>query len=175
MSATFTIPTLETDRLTLRAPTAEDFDAYAEFRASERAVHVGGPYRRHQAFDQLCAIVGHWHLRGYGRWLVADKFTGAPLGIVGLFYPDDWPEPEIGWSVFEAGEGRGIAYEAAVATRAYAYDTLGWVRVISCVAPDNARSVALAKRMGCTRESTFQHPELGPLDIYRHLAPKDLT
>ena len=102
------IPTLQTERLILRAPRDNDFEAYADFRTSERARTVGGPYSRAQAFEQLCAIIGHWSLRGYGRWMVADRDTDAPLGIVGLYYPEDWPEPEIAWSVFADAEGRGI-------------------------------------------------------------------
>jgi len=32
----------------------------------------------------------------YGPWLlVADRKTDIALGLVGLFYPTDWPEPEI--------------------------------------------------------------------------------
>ena len=36
MNTTITIPTLETERLILRAPRIEDFEAYAEFNASPR-------------------------------------------------------------------------------------------------------------------------------------------
>lgn len=165
---TLHIPTLTTERLTLRAPVFEDFDAYADFRGSERATFVGGPHSRVKSFDKLCEIVGHWHLRGYGRWIVTDTGTGAPLGLVGIYYPEDWPEPELAWSLFEAGEGRSIAYEAALAARSYAYDTLGWTRLISCVSPDNSRSVALAKRLNAKFDYTYDHPELGPLDVWLH-------
>lgn len=165
---TLHIPTLETERLRLRAPRASDFDAYADFRGSERARTVGGPYSRSVAFDHLCAVVGHWQLRGYGRWIVADRTTDAPLGLVGLFYPEGWPEPEIGWSMFDAGEGRGYAAEAALATRAYAYGTLGWTTVASLIAPGNTRSEALARRLGCTPERDVPHPAYGTLTIWRH-------
>lgn len=165
------IPTLETATLRLRAPTATDFEAYAAFRASERTRIVGGPYSRAQAFEQLAAIVGHWHLRGFGRWMVADRATDAPLGIVGPFHPEGWPEPEIAWSVFDAAEGRGIAAEAARAARAHVYDTLGWSTVISAVDPANTRSVRLAERLGCVRDGSFEHPVHGHLDIWRHPAP----
>lgn len=171
MSVTFTIPELETERLRLRAPKPEDFETYAAFRASDRAALLGGPYARHQAWDQLAEIVGHWVLRGYGRWMVADKTTDEPLGIVGLFYPEGWPGPEIAWSVFDSAEGRGIAYEAAHASRAHAYEALGWQSVISCIDPKNTRSIALAKRMGCVEEEAFQHAEYGALHVWRHPGP----
>lgn len=166
------IPTVETETLRLRCPRMEDFEAYAAFRASDRAIHVGGPNTRAQAFDKLCEIVGHWHLRGYGRWIVADKITDEPLGIVGPLFPDDWPEPEIAWSVFEAAEGRGVAFEAARAALDYAYDTLGWTTAISCATPDNIRSQTLAKRLGATREDDFTTVDGLHLQVWRHAAPE---
>lgn len=172
MSA-FEIPTIQTERLTLRAPRLDDFETYAAFGTTERTAGIGGPFDRSAAFNKLCAIAGHWILRGFGRWLVADRETDEALGIVGLFHPDDWPEPEIAWTVFAAAEGRGIAHEAACASRAYAYETLGWSRLVSLTLPDNSRSIALAKRMGASYEGDFVHPEFGPLNVWRHLPPEE--
>ena len=168
---TVNIPTVETERLRLRAAKWSDFDAYADFRASPRSKGVGGPYSREQTVDHLAELIGHWHLRGFGRWVVADKSTDAPLGVVGLYHPEAWPEPEVAWTLFDAAEGKGIAFEAAAASRAYAYDTLGWTTAISCIYPDNPRSIALAERLGATREGTFDHPSLGQLGIWRHPGP----
>lgn len=171
----FDVPTVETERLILRMPRMSDFDAYASFGASERSKGVGGPFLRSESFERLAAIIGHWHLRGYGRWMVADKAGDRPLGIVGLMYPTGWPEPEVAWSVFDDAEGKGIALEAALAARRFAYDVLGWTRVISCTAPDNVRSVALAKRMGAVYEGDFQHETIGTLNVWRHLSPQELA
>ena len=171
----FAIPTYETGRLRLRAPRWSDFESWAEFRGSDRARGVGGPYSRGSAFESLTDMVGHWHLRGYGRWMVADRETDAPLGAVGLMYPEDWPEPEIAWSVFASAEGRGIAYEAALFARRYAYEVLGWSTAISCTMPDNARSQSLARRMGATYEGDYEHPDIGTLNIWRHLGKEALT
>jgi ribosomal-protein-alanine N-acetyltransferase len=168
---TFTIPTLETERLILRAPDPSDFEAYAVFNASEQTKGVGGPYSRQQAFTRICTLVGHWQMRGFGRWMIADRETNAPLGVSGLYFPEDWPEPEIAWTVFAEAEGKGIAFEAATRARQYAYETMGWTTVISCVMADNTRSLALAERMGCTYEGVFTHEEFGELGIWRHPGP----
>jgi ribosomal-protein-alanine N-acetyltransferase len=175
MATTVHIPTIDTDRLRLRAPRLSDFDTYADFRGGERSRTLGGPFPRAESFNHLCGVVGHWHLRGYGRWIVADRATDAPLGLVGLFYPEGWPEPEIGWSMFDAGEGRGYAAEAALATRSYAYGTLGWTTVASLIAPGNTRSEALARRLGCTPERDVPHPVYGTLTIWRHPGPEQGT
>ncbi|MEM8632604.1 MAG: GNAT family N-acetyltransferase [Pseudomonadota bacterium] len=175
MTPDFRIPELTTDRLRLRLPRMDDFDAYARYRASERSRHVGGPNSRADAFSMLSSIIGQWQLRGYGRWIVADKTSDAPLGVVGIYHPDDWPEAEIGWTVFEEAEGKGIAYEAALATRRYAYDTLGWSTIISLVAPENTRSAALARRMGCRQDGVFSHDTYGDMPIWRHPAPSEVS
>ena len=166
------IPVLTTSNLTLRAPCWDDFEAYAAFCASPRTALLGGPFTRDAAFHKLCALLGHWPLRGYGRWMVADRKTDAPLGIVGIHCPEGWPEPELAWSVFDAAEGRGVAYEAAVAARDYAYDTLGWTTLISAVEPQNIRSVALAKRLGCVEGPSFPHEIYGDLHLWRHPGPE---
>lgn len=169
------IPVLTTERLTLRAPKASDFEPYAAFRMSERAKGVGGPYSRYDAYQQFGELFAHWVIRGYGRWIVADRRDDTPYGVVGLYHPEEWPEPEIAWQLFEAGEGRGYAAEASLATRDYAYQTLGWETLISAVMPWNTRAIALAERMGAARESTFEHPDLGPLEIYRHPSREPLA
>ena len=169
------IPVLRTERLVLRAPRIDDLDAYAAFGASPRSAGVGGPFNRGGTFTRLSALLGHWQLRGYGRWMLADPETDAPLGIVGLYYPEGWPEPEIGWTLFAAAEGRGLAYEAAQAARDYAYDVLGWNTAISLLKPDNARSRALAQRMGCSQDAPFLHEEFGEMEVWRHPAPSELA
>lgn len=169
------IPTLLTERLRLRAPGPEDFEAYAAFGASPRAAGVGGPFGRVDAFGNFCALIGHWRMRGYGRWVVADRETDEPLGVVGPMYPEGWPEPEIAWTVFEAAEGRGVAFEAAQAARAFAYGTLGWRTAISCTLPGNVRSEALARRMGAVEEGVFRHPDGFELKVWRHPTPEALS
>ena len=101
-------------------------------------------------------------------WALEEKSSGHYLGRVGCYFPDLWLEPEIAWSVTAAGEGRGIAREAALAVRRYAYTQLGWPTAISVISHDNERSIALAKRLGCTQEAGWEHPSFGPLTIWRH-------
>lgn len=174
MTVDFRIPEIETERLRLRLPRASDLDAHIAFRASDRSKGVGGPFDEASSFHHLESIVGQWHMRGYGRWMVADRKTDEAYGIVGIHHPLDWPEAEIGWSIYDAAEGRGIAYEAAVATRTYAYQTLGWTRIVSLIMPDNARSIRLAERLGCQSDGSFAHPVYGRLDIWLHPAPEAL-
>ena len=168
------IPTLTTARLTLRAPRSEDFDVFAEFFASDRARYVGGPATTEQSWRMLACELGHWPLRGYGRWAVEETATGAFAGIIGPWCPLGWPEPEIGWDLMNGFEGKGYASEAAMAGLEYAYQTLGWPTAISLVSPPNDGSRRVAQRMGATYETMFKHERHGPLEVWRHLSPADL-
>ena len=168
------IPTLQTPRLTLRAPGAQDAEALMAFYASDRARFVGGPKDRAQAWRQLGTEIGHWVMHGYGRWMVDVTETGETVGMVGLWNPEGWPEPEIGWDLFEGAEGRGYATEAAEAARAHAYDVLGWSTAISLVDPENHGSAAVARRLGAAPDGTFTMGD-HEVVIYRHPGPDALS
>lgn len=172
---TVTIPTLQTPRLTLRAPEAGDFPDFAAFFASDRSKFVGGPVPAEQSWRMLATELGHWQLRGFGRWAVEETASGRFAGIIGPWYPHGWPEPELGWDLMDGFEGKGYATEAALAAREYAYETLGWTTTISLVAPDNTGSRNVAKRMGATYEGLFEHERHGTLEIWRHPSPEDLA
>ncbi|KAA2313571.1 N-acetyltransferase [Pseudooceanicola sediminis] len=172
---TVQIPTLTSERLTLRGPDARDIDALSAFYASDRSRFVGGPMNREQTWRQLATEIGHWTLRGYGRWMVDLTATGATVGMVGLWNPEGWPEPEIGWDLMNGHEGHGYATEAALTARAYAYDVLGWSTAISLVKPGNDGSAHVALRLGARMDGEYSHVRFGHLDIYRHPAPADLV
>jgi RimJ/RimL family protein N-acetyltransferase len=141
-------PTLYTDRLTLRMPVLADFDHWADFFASPRSIHERGMMDRAAAWRVWASDVAAWSLRGYGPFGVEDRATGQYMGEVGIYEPEGYPEPELGWFVVPAAEGRGIAAEAARAVMAWARDELGWTRLINIIDPANARSVALGLRLG---------------------------
>lgn len=170
------IPTLLSERLTLRAPSPKDFDAIYAFQSSDRSKFVGGPVSRPaESWSYLAGVIGHWHMRGFGRWVITQTDgDDTALGIVGLHYPFDWPEPEIAWTLYGEAEGNGYAFEAARLARDYAYQTLDWTTAISCVAPENTRSRALAEKLGCRPDGTFEHDEFGTMHIWRHPSPAEV-
>ena len=175
MTLSLNIPTLETDRLFLRAHREEDFHAEAEFYASDAARFVGGPIQPHEVWRVLAAMVGHWAFRGFGFWALEDKATGTYLGRTGLWFPQGWKEREIGWTLMPSAWGKGYATEAGIAARRHAYDTLGWDTAISQIAPENEPSKAVARRLGAHFESTYEDPKWGTVEIWRHLSPADLA
>ncbi|SDH89793.1 GNAT family N-acetyltransferase [Alloyangia pacifica] len=161
------IPTVETERLILRAPCMDDLEAMCTFYAEPRSHFVGGPTDRGQVWRTLLRSAGHWQIRGYGIWHVTDRESGEMAGFTGPLNHIEWPEPELAYSIFSRFEGRGYAYEAASAARAAAAKHFGLTRLISLVDPENDRSRALALRLG----ATFERAEkvLGHVaHIYRH-------
>lgn len=170
------VPVLETDRLTLRAPCIDDADAFAHFCADPvNTRFIGGVLAPWESWRYLCEVIGHWSMRGFGRWIAVDRATGNPVGLYGLHFPSEWPEPEIGWMTFDGHQKTGLAREAATAARRHAYGTLGWTTVISLIDPENVASVALAERLGAKRDRDFTHPRYGAMGVWRHPAPQEVA
>ncbi len=170
-------PVLETERLTLRAPEAADFPHLAPFVMSDRARFVGGGADKDitHAWRVHAILTGHWALRGAGVFVCVRKDTGAPVGSMGPWYPEGWPEKELSWTVWdEAAEGQGFATEAMRRIRRYAYDDLGWTTAVSYIDAANARSIALAERLGCVLDGTAHGPHPDDL-VYRHPSPSEVA
>lgn len=167
-------PTLETPRFRLRAPLPRDAAVWQSFFMSERAQYVGGgidcaPGRAWRGF---ASIVGHWTIRGCGLFILEDRATGQTIGAAGPWFPEEWPEPEIGWSLWRPeAEGTGAMAEAVPVIRAHVYDHLGWTTAVSYIDPANARSIALAERLGATRDYAARGPDPSDL-VYRHPGPE---
>ena len=155
------IPNLSTARLTLRCPELSDFEHRAAFYASDRSIPEGGPFDRATAWRIFASEVGQWPLMGYGPFSV--DMYGAYQGEVGIYQPQGYPEPELGWFVVPGAEGRGIAAEAARAVMTWTRATFGWDRLVNYIDPGNARSIALGLRLGGTIDHTL--PGVDPGDV----------
>lgn len=140
---------LETERLLLRLPQREDFDAYAELHADEEAArYIGGALPRAAAWRKFLQMPGAWAMQGYAMFSVCDKVTGEWLGQCGPWQPEGWPGTEVGWAFKRAAWGKGYACEAAVASIDWAFGHLRWTDVIHSINAENRASQALAKRLG---------------------------
>jgi RimJ/RimL family protein N-acetyltransferase len=159
----FHIPTIETERLRLRAPRLADFERWAEFFGSDRSVHEGGPKDRLAAWRHWAADAALWTLKGYGPFGVDDRTTGAYLGEVGIYHGEGYPGPELGWFVVPEAEGRGVALEAARAVLDWIRATFDWTHITNIIEPANTRSIALGLRLGGVIDPTL--PGIDPGDV----------
>ena len=85
------LPVLETERLRLRVPEARDFDGFCELMTDEVAARwIGGVQPPPLVWRNLCTVVGHWQLRGFGMFSVERRDTGEWIARVGPWYPHGW-------------------------------------------------------------------------------------
>ncbi len=166
------IAPLETERLVLRVPEEGDWPAHLAFGLSDRMEFTGGPTDRWGAWRSFTSTIGHWVLRGHGFWQILEKSTGTRLGKAGVIFHEMWPEPELGWHLYDGATGKGYATEAALAAREDARTRLGLGPLISQIHPDNLASKAVAERLGAAFETmgtllgdtseVWRHPAVTP-------------
>ena len=134
----------------------------------ETAAYVGGAGcdARRGLAQRWRPLSGTGKLRGFGFWVMQRHDDPAPLGYAGLWYPEDWPEPEVGWSVLKQHQRQGYATEAAEASLGYAR-ALGWQTLISLIHKDNLASKGVAEKLGAHHERDIELRGF-PAQIYRH-------
>ncbi len=166
------VPVLVTERLTLRAPRATDFDVYATIFMSDRAVHMDGPYDRQGAWADFTQAAAGWLLRGIGLWTMQRRADAAVVGF-GFFWQEYGdPEPEIGWVLTADAEGNGYATEAARAMLPYALAQFGPGGFVSYIDPANTASARVADRLGARRDPAAEASRGDGCHIWRHGSPE---
>lgn len=162
------VPSLDTRRLQLRGPRIYDFGAFAEILESDRAILIGGPFTRDEAWGKFTSYTGQWMLHGHGLWTV-DAQTTPTAGFVLLGYDDHGCDIELSVLLSEKAEGQGYAHEAMTAVRDHALNTLKWDNIASFVDAENDRAIKLMNRLGAQLDQTA-HSEEDDSEtlIYRH-------
>ncbi|MEP2717556.1 GNAT family N-acetyltransferase [Pseudophaeobacter sp.] len=167
------IPTLETKRLVLRGPEAEDYPNFEATFSSYRARFMGGPLNPYESWMLYAAEIGHWQIHGFGMWMIHDRVTDETYGMAGGWMPAGWPEKEIAWIIWPDAAGHGYALEATNAARAYFYETMGWETAVSYLDPKNLDSIRLAERLGAVKDHEASTID-GNDAVYRHPSPEAL-
>lgn len=161
------IPTILTPRLRLRPMRLEDWPAFRDMMESPRACFMGGPFALPAAWGTFCADYALWDFFGTGALMIDDRQSGETLGQVAVNQSPLFPEPELGWMLYPAGEGRGVALEAATALSAWAAQERGLRRLVSYIDSANHRSIRLAERLGARFDPAAPRPDPEDL-VYRH-------
>jgi RimJ/RimL family protein N-acetyltransferase len=87
MDTTFSIPTINTERLRLRALRAEDLDAYAATQADPEVMRFlvdGRTHTRTEVWRTMATYLGGWSLQGYGMWACETAEGDLFVGSVGI-------------------------------------------------------------------------------------------
>ena len=85
---------------------------------------------------------------GFGLWRVTSRETGESLGLCGLVRRDGLDFPDVGYAFLESAWSKGYAREAAIATVAYARDSLGMRTLAAITKPDNQASIHVLEKVG---------------------------
>lgn len=145
------IPMIETQRLTLRAFREADATALFELSQDPEVMRYVGDRRvptLQESWRGVAGMIGHWALRGYGQWAIEERSSGRFIGRAGIINPAGWPGPEVGYLLGKDWWGRGYATEAARAAMEWGFEQVGFDELISLIFAENARSIAVATRLG---------------------------
>jgi RimJ/RimL family protein N-acetyltransferase len=145
---------LETERLLLRMFRLTDWQDIHEYYSDPECTKYTSrrPLKEYESWERMAALIGHWTLRNYGAFAMEEKILKRVIGISGLDYPIDWPEPEIQWALVRKFWGKGYASEASRAVKEMAAKYLPNLSLISLIHPQNQNSINLAKSLGARFE-----------------------
>lgn len=162
-------PTLTTQRLVLRPLQMADFAAYAGFLATQRSRFMGGPHDARTAWSWFCNDTAQWPLLDMGALMITRHGDATAIGQVALCHGPIFPEPELGWFLYDGAEGQGFATEAASALRDWAFGARGLATMVSYIDPANLASARLAERLGARIDAKAATPDNEPTLAYRHV------
>ncbi len=146
-------PVLETRNLFLRKPMTQDFPA-----------QIPGASNWYGVTETFA----HWDHHGFGPFALICKDTDLCLGLVGPWHPEDWPEAELVWHLWDARTKSEIAREAITEAYGFARRTLGWDACVSYLGFANRTGIALAEKLGATRDRFADTPLGRDCLVYRH-------
>jgi RimJ/RimL family protein N-acetyltransferase len=160
---------LETERLYLRMFRESDWMDLHEYYGDPDCTRYTSrrPLKDYETWQKIAALIGHWQLRNYGSYALEEKATKKVLGIAGMDYPLDWPEPEIQWGLTKEHWGKGYASEPVRAVKKMAAQYLPELSLISLIHPENSSSINLAKAVGAYFEKNYFFRDENWL-IFRH-------
>src|ERR1044071_1838685 len=118
---------LETARLRMRLFKPDDLDRMCEITRDPEVVRYigyGHPLSREETQANLEKIMNGFRRRGYGRWALERRDTGALVGYCGLSSGNPEVGIEIAYMLAREEWGQGLAMEAGRAALRYGFETL---------------------------------------------------
>lgn len=145
------MPTLTTQRLTLRPYTPEDIDPL------HRLLNEGDvlryfpnptPPSLEQVEKWVSHFLAHWQEQGYGWWALDQPGDPSLMGWCGLTFLPETGETEVAYLLGRRHWGKGFATEAAAAALGFGFEQLALRRIIGLVHPDNRGSQHVLEKVG---------------------------
>ena len=168
---------LETNRLILREMAIEDLDdVFTMVSDPEVMRYLPKPLSREEARNLIKVVLNQYKKWEFGWWAMVLKESDSFVGYTGLTVQevDGEQEVELGYMVKREYWGQGLATEAARACRDYAFDSLGYNRIISIMDEPNVASRRVAEKNGMAFEkgTEWKGQTVCIYSVYRKCQPK---
>jgi [ribosomal protein S5]-alanine N-acetyltransferase len=142
---------LETPRTFMREILGNDYDFLLRMMSDPEVMrYYPAPYTGKDVREFINRMRIRYREDGCGLWMLVDRESGEPLGRVGLLRQtvNGADEFEIGYMVHRPFWRRGLATEAALAVREYAFTERKLPQVVSLIHPQNVPSQGVARKLG---------------------------
>lgn len=154
------IPTLETQRLTLRKLLPEDYRDMFEYASLERVTEylLWSPHQSpDQTYRYLESLQNSYRRGEFFDWAVVLRTTGKMIGTCGFTsFELSHARAEVGYVLNPAFWGQGIAKEAVMAVTSFAFSELGMNRIEAHYIEGNERSLHVMQACGMEFEGMFR-------------------
>lgn len=150
---------IETPRLILRNLAWDDLDAMSKIFADPVVMkYYPKTYTYEESKQWLEKAINTSNQRGWGLLATIHKNDNKFIGRCGIIpqVVDEQQEIEVGYMLAKEYWGQGLATEAAIACRNYAFEKLGCNRLISLIDPGNIASQKVAIKNGMQYEKSAQ-------------------
>jgi RimJ/RimL family protein N-acetyltransferase len=165
------IPTIETERLILRAPTPADAATWVTFIADpdfgryvpkskvtrtpeERAERIISVYQRRWEPQPLSAV----------GWAVTRKEDRQFIGLCGIEVLEGTSDGELDYLLGKPYWGQGFATEAARAVVRFGFEQTSWERIVAAIVPANIPSSRVLDHLGFVYDKHVNYYELTGAD-----------
>ena len=153
-------PTLHTDRLVLRPYSLADVADLVRLAGAREVaattLRIPHPYREQDAVDFITSSQADADVGAGVRFAVTLRDNGQLCGGVGLRIEAAHQHAELGYWLGLPYWGHGYATEAARATVAYGFDTLGMHRIYASCFSHNQVSARVLEKIGMTYEGRLR-------------------
>jgi RimJ/RimL family protein N-acetyltransferase len=125
--------------------------AYEADPEAMRYIGAGVTHSPAHAEETLAGFLAEWRRVGHGRWTVALRVTGEPIGNCGFVRwreGDEDARPELAYGYVRTAWGQGYATEAGQAALEWAWEALPFDDIVALTHPENAASKRVLARLG---------------------------
>lgn len=145
-------PELNTDRLTLRKLTVEDFPALVKYadnkKIADEIINMTYPYREPQAAMRMGYVVQGFKAKSRYVFAIILKDRNELIGEISLHLNPEKTVAELGYWVGEPFWGQGLATEATRKVLGFGFETLAVTKIYATCRVQNLGSIKVLERSG---------------------------